>query len=59
MAQENQEVIGLLMRKEEQEVLADIAVTPQGIPIRDHTTYQVHPLSGSIRGLGWMSYEEK
>jgi hypothetical protein len=29
------------------------------IPIRDHTTSQVHPLSGSIRGLGWMSYEEK
>jgi hypothetical protein len=48
-----------LMRKEKQEVLADITITPRGIPIRDHTTAQVHPLSESIRGLGWMSYEEK
>jgi hypothetical protein len=59
VAQENQEVTGLLMRKEEQEVLADITITPRGIPIRDHTANQVHPLLGSIRGLGWMSYEEK
>jgi hypothetical protein len=48
-----------LMRKEEQEVLADITTTPRGIPIREHTASQVHPLSGSTRGLGWMSYEEK
>jgi hypothetical protein len=59
VAQANQEVTGLLMRKEEQEVLADITVTPRGIPIRENTTAQVHPLSGSIRGMGWMSYEEK
>jgi hypothetical protein len=57
--QENQEVTGLPMRKEEHEVLADIIVTPRGIPIREHTTNQVHPLLGSIRGLGWMSYEDK
>ena len=40
MAQANQEVIGLLMRKEEKEVLAEITVTPRGIPIRGHTTTQ-------------------
>ena len=60
MAQENQEVTGLLMRKEEQEGSADINITPQGIPIGENTTNQVHPLSGSIRrGLGWMSYKDK
>jgi hypothetical protein len=59
VAQENQEVTGLLMGKEEKEVLADITITPRGIPIRGHTVDKVHPLSGSIRGLGWMSYEEK
>jgi hypothetical protein len=59
VAQENHEVIGLLMRKEEHKVLADITITPQEIPIREHTTTQVHPLPGSIRGLEWMSYEEK
>jgi SOS-response transcriptional repressor LexA len=59
VAQVNQEVIGLLMRKEEQEVLEDNIVTPRDISIREHTKNQVHPLSGSIRGLGWMSYEEK
>jgi hypothetical protein len=59
VAQENQEVIGLLMRKEELEVLADVTVTPPGISMREYTTTQFHPLSRSIRGLGWMSYEEK
>ena len=60
IAQENKEVIGLLSRNEYQGVLAKITITPQGIPIGDHTTTQVHPLSGSIkRGLGWMNYEEK
>jgi hypothetical protein len=47
------------MRKEKQEVLVDITITPQGIPIREQETTQVHPLSEGIRGLGWMSYEEK
>jgi hypothetical protein len=59
VAEENLEVTGLLMRKEEPEVLGEITITPQGIPIRGHTTAQVYPLSGSIRGLGWMSYEDK
>jgi hypothetical protein len=59
VAQANQEVTDLLMRKENPEVLADITITHQGIPIREHTTNQVHPLSERIRGLGWMSYEEK
>ena len=60
MAQENQEVTGLLMRKEEQEVLANITITPQGIPLGEHTVVEVHPLSGNIRGgLGWISYMEK
>jgi hypothetical protein len=48
-----------MMRKENQEVLEDITITPQGIPIRGNTTTQVHPLSGSIRVMGWMNYEEK
>jgi hypothetical protein len=47
------------MRKEEKEVLEDITITPQGIPITWNTTNKVHPLSGSIRVLGWMSYEVK
>jgi hypothetical protein len=60
VAQANQEVTGLLMRKEDQEVLANITITPQGITMGQHTTTQVHPLLGSIRrGMGWMSYEEK
>jgi hypothetical protein len=45
MAQENQEVIGFLMRKEEHGVLEDITITPQGIPIGYNTPNQVHPLS--------------
>jgi hypothetical protein len=49
-----------LMRKEEQGVVADITITPKGIPIRENTTTQVHLLSGSIiRGLVWMHCEEK
>jgi hypothetical protein len=60
MTQANQEVTCLLMRKEEQEVLADITITPQGIPQGDNTVSQVHPLSESVRrGLGWMSYNDK
>jgi hypothetical protein len=59
VAQENQELTGLLIRKKVQEVLAKITITPQGIPIIEHTKVQVHPLSGTIRGLGWMSYVEK
>jgi hypothetical protein len=60
MAQENQEVTGPQVRKEEQEVLVDITITPQGIPIGENLVSKVHPLSGSIiRGLGWMSYKEK
>jgi hypothetical protein len=47
------------MRKEEQEVLADITITPRGIPIREKVAAQVYPLSKGIRGLRWMSYEEK
>jgi hypothetical protein len=53
------EVTSLRMRKEEQEVLANITTTLRGIPIREKETTQVHPLSEGIRGLGWMSYEEK
>jgi hypothetical protein len=60
VAQANQKVTGLLMRKEEQGVLVDITITPRGIPIEENTTSEVHPLSGSVkRGLGWMIYEEK
>jgi hypothetical protein len=47
------------MRKEEPKVLAYIIITPRGIPIREYTAARVHPLLGSIRGLGWMGYEEK
>jgi hypothetical protein len=46
------------MRKEKQEVLADTTITPKGIPIREQSSAQVHPLSEGIRSLGWMSYEE-
>jgi hypothetical protein len=59
VAQTNQEVASLLMIKEEQEVLADITITPRSIPIKGHTTSQVHPMSGSIRVMGRMSYDEK
>jgi hypothetical protein len=43
MTQENQEVTGLMMRGEEQEVLADITITPQGIPLGEHIVAQFHP----------------
>ena len=60
MTQANKEVTCLMMRGEEKEVLADITITPQGIPLGDHTIVQVHPMSGNIRGgMGWMSYKEK
>jgi hypothetical protein len=60
VAPTNQEATGPLMRKEEQGVVADITITPKDIPIGEHTTAQVHLLSGSIiRGLGWMNCEEK
>jgi hypothetical protein len=60
MAQPNHEFIGLLMRKEDQGVLADITISPQGITIGEHPTTPIHPLSGSNRrGLGWMNWEEK
>jgi hypothetical protein len=60
MAQANRKVIGLLMRKEDQGVLVDITITPQGIPIGENIVAQVHTLLGSIRrSLGWMSYKDK
>ena len=36
------------MRKEKLEVLENITIAPQGIPIRGHTIAQVHPLSEGI-----------
>jgi hypothetical protein len=60
MTQANQEVTGLMMRGEEQEVLVDITITPQGIPLGYNTIVQVHPLLENIRGgMEWMSYKEK
>jgi hypothetical protein len=59
VAQASQEIRGLMMIKEKKEVLAGITTTPRGIPLRYHTTDQVHPLSESMRVLGWMNYEEK
>jgi hypothetical protein len=51
----NQEFTRPLRGKGDQEVIADITITPKRVPISDHTVPQVHPLSGSIGGLGWMS----
>jgi hypothetical protein len=59
VAQENMEVTSLRMKKEKKKVLVDITIIPQGIPIREQATTQVYPLSEGIRGLGWMSCEEK
>jgi hypothetical protein len=59
MTQANQEVTGLHDERREQEVLVDITITPQGIPIREQATTQVYPLSEGIRDLGWMSCKEK
>jgi hypothetical protein len=53
------EVTNLRMRKRNQEMLADTTITPRSIPIKEKVEAQVHPLSNSIRGLGWMNYEEK
>jgi hypothetical protein len=47
------------MRKRNHEMLADTTITPQSIPIKEQVATQVHPLSDSVRGLGWMNYEEK
>jgi hypothetical protein len=52
VAQVNQEVICLLMRKEEPKVLADITITPRGIPTRGNIIDQFNPLSRSIRSSG-------
>jgi hypothetical protein len=51
--------MSLLMRKGEQEVFADITIIPQGILIGENTIAQFHIISISIRGLGWMRYEDK
>ena len=60
MTQANQEVMGQLIRGEEQEVLENITITPQGITLGENTVVQVHPLSRNIRGgLGWMTYRDK
>jgi hypothetical protein len=39
MPKANQEVIGLTMRGEEQEVLEDITITPQGIPLGENIVF--------------------
>jgi len=60
MTQANKEFTGLMLREEEQEVLENITITPQGIPIEENTISQFHSLPGSIRGsLGWMRYKDK
>jgi hypothetical protein len=49
-----------MMRGEEEEVLEDITITPQGIELGEHIVVRVHPLSGNIRrGPRWMSYMDK
>jgi hypothetical protein len=49
-----------MMRREEQKVLTEITIIPQGISLGEHTVLQVHPLLGSIKGgLGWMRYKDK
>ena len=59
MTQANLEVTNLQMRKRDHEMLVDTTITPERIPRKEQVAAQVHPLSDSIRGLGWMSYEEK
>jgi hypothetical protein len=54
VAPTNQEATGPLSKKEDQRAVADITITPKDIPIGDHIAAQFHPLSKSIRGLGWM-----
>jgi hypothetical protein len=51
----NQRTTGPLMRKNEEEVVADITNTPKIIPIGEHTVAQVHPLSRNMGSMGWMS----
>jgi hypothetical protein len=51
----NQEATRPLREKEYQGVVAYITITPKDIPIGENTTTQFHILSGSIRGLGWMT----
>jgi len=41
----------------EQEVLSGITSISQGIPIREHTSAQFHPLLGRIIGMGKMRYK--
>jgi hypothetical protein len=44
-----------MMRKEEEEVVANITNTLKGIPKGGQTEVQVHPMSRNIGGLEWMS----
>ena len=55
MVEANREVTGSLREKEDQGVIADITITPKGIPTGEHTSTQVHPVLGSTGGPGWMS----
>ena len=48
-----------LDEKRRTRIVRDITITPQGIPIRGKKSNRFHSLSGSIRGLGWMSDEDK
>jgi hypothetical protein len=44
-----------LRRKEDQEVLAGIVITPRNTPIRRHTVVQAHLLPESTGDLEWMN----
>jgi hypothetical protein len=49
-----QESIDPLMRKEEEEVVTDITITPKDIPKRGHAVVQVHLLPKIIGDIEWM-----
>jgi hypothetical protein len=58
--QASQEVAGLMMREEKQEVLTSITITHQSIHLGKHAVAQVHLLLERIRErLGWTSYKDK
>jgi len=48
VAPTNQEATRPFRKKEDQGVVAEITITPKGIPIGEHTLAQVNILLGSI-----------
>jgi hypothetical protein len=55
VAPTNQEATRPLRKKEDQGMVVEITITLKGNPKGENIEAQIHPLPGSIRGMGWMN----